>query len=70
MVTRQYIAHVSILIVGFLAIPFLDRSRERDPRRRKAWMAIAVVVLLVWGGLTIYGHVTEPATHTSMTEGK
>ena len=60
----------AIMTVALLAIPFLDRSRERDPRRRKAWMAIAVAALLVWGGLTIYGDVTEPATHTSMTEGE
>jgi ubiquinol-cytochrome c reductase cytochrome b subunit len=55
----------AILVAGLLALPFLDRSRERDPRRRKVWIAIAAVVLLAWGALTIYGHVTVPVSHTS-----
>jgi ubiquinol-cytochrome c reductase cytochrome b subunit len=55
----------AILTVGLLAIPFLDRSRERDPRRRRVWIALAAVVLLAWGALTIYGYVTVPVSHTS-----
>lgn len=54
----------SILVAGLLAIPFLDRSQERDPRRRKLWMALGAVVLLGWLGLTIYGAVTVPVSHT------
>ena len=56
----------AILTVGLLAIPFLDRSKERDPRRRKLWIALGILVLLAWLGLTIYGHVTVPASHTEM----
>ena len=59
----------AILVVGLLAIPFLDRSRERDPRRRRFWIALAAVVLLAWVGLTIYGHVTVPVSHTSKMAG-
>ena len=58
----------AILTLGLLAIPFLDRSKERDPRRRKLWVALAVVVLLAWVGLTIYGAVTVPVSHTGMGE--
>jgi quinol-cytochrome oxidoreductase complex cytochrome b subunit len=58
----------SVLVLGLLAIPFVDRSRERDPRRRQLWIALAAVVLLAWVGLTIYGHVTVPVSHTSHVE--
>ncbi len=53
----------TILIVGLLAIPFVDRSAERDPRRRKLWMALGLAVFLAWLALTIYGHVVAPAHH-------
>lgn len=56
----------SILTVGLLALPFLDRSKERDPRRRRFWVALGIVVLLAWIGLSIYGAVTVPVQHTSM----
>lgn len=55
-----------ILVAGLIAIPFLDRSKERDPRRRKFWIALGALVLLAWVALTIYGHVTVPVQHTSM----
>ncbi len=55
-----------ILALGLLAIPFIDRSPEGDPRRRRAWMVLAAVVLLAWLGLTIYGAVTVPVSHTGM----
>ena len=55
-----------LLALGLLAIPFLDRSKERDPRRRKVWMILAVVVLAAWVGLTIYGAITVPVSHTGM----
>ena len=51
------------LSLGLLAVPFLDRSRERDPRRRPLWMAIGALVLLAWLFLTIYGALTEPVAH-------
>src|SRR5215211_699170 len=58
----------ALLTLGLLAIPFLDRSPERDPRRRKFWIALGAVVLIAWVGLTIYGHVTVPVSHTGMGE--
>ena len=57
-----------ILVAALLAIPFVDRSIERDPRRRRIWIALGAVVLLAWVGLTIYGHVTVPVSHTSMMQ--
>ena len=56
----------AILVTGLLAIPFLDRSDERDPRRRRFWIALGGLVLLAWLGLTIYGAVTVPVSHTGM----
>ncbi len=53
-----------LLAIGLLAIPFVDRSKERDPRRRKLWMALGLIVLLAWVGLSIYGSVTVPVSHT------
>lgn len=53
-----------ILGVGLVALPFLDRSPERDPRRRKLWMALGLLVLIGWAVLTIYGAVTVPVSHT------
>ena len=55
-----------ILTLGLLALPFVDRSAERDPRRRKLWIAVAVVVIAAWAGLTIYGAVSVPVSHTEM----
>lgn len=55
-----------LLVVGLLAIPFLDRSRERDPRRRRGWMVLGLIVLAAWLALTIYGAVTVPVSHTGM----
>lgn len=52
-----------LLTLGLLSVPFLDRSREHDPRRRRAWMAVGTLVLVAWLFLTIYGAVTGPATH-------
>jgi quinol-cytochrome oxidoreductase complex cytochrome b subunit len=53
----------SVLIAGLLALPFIDRSPERDPRRRWLWIALGIIVFLAWLGLTIYGHVVAPAHH-------
>lgn len=52
-----------ILSAGLLAVPFLDRSRERDPRRRPFWIALGVVVLLAFLFFTIYGRLQAPAEH-------
>lgn len=56
----------AIFVTGLLAIPFLDRSEERDPRRRLFWMALGALVILALLGLTIYGKVTVPVRHTGM----
>ena len=53
----------AILSAGLLALPFLDRSRERDPRRRRLWIALGVLVLLAWLTLTIYGRLQAPGEH-------
>jgi quinol-cytochrome oxidoreductase complex cytochrome b subunit len=53
----------AVVTVGLLAVPFVDRSRERDPRRRPIWVAIGALFLVAWVFLTIYGAVTEPAVH-------
>lgn len=53
----------AILVAGLVALPFVDRSPERDPRRRKALIALGLLVFVAWLALTIYGHVTIPAEH-------
>jgi quinol-cytochrome oxidoreductase complex cytochrome b subunit len=54
----------AVVTVALLALPFADRSPERDPRRRKLWIALAVLALAGWVFLTIYGDATIPVTHT------
>ncbi len=56
----------AILVLGLLSIPFLDRSDQRDPRRRKPWMVLAAAVVAAWLALTIYGAVSVPVSHTGM----
>lgn len=53
----------ALLVAGLALLPFLDRSRERDPRRRSPWIGLAALVLLAWAALTIYGYVTVPVSH-------
>ena len=60
---RSLVAAPALLVAGLVALPFLDRSRERDPRRRRAWMALAAVVLVGWAVLTVYGFLTVPVSH-------
>lgn len=52
-----------LLVVGLATLPFLDRSRERDPRRRRLWMALAALVILAWAALTVYAFITVPVSH-------
>lgn len=54
------------LFVGLLALPFLDRSPERDPRKRRVWIAAGAVVVIAWVVLTIVGATTELAEHVGM----
>jgi ubiquinol-cytochrome c reductase cytochrome b subunit len=51
------------LILGLLAIPFLDRSPERDPRRRWPWVGLGVAVIIAWVALTISGWLSEVVSH-------
>lgn len=60
---RALVVMPGLLIAGLAALPFVDRSRERDPRRRRAWMAFGSLVLVVWVFLTIYGFATVPVSH-------
>ena len=53
-----------VLGLGLVAIPFLDRSPERDPRRRRLWVALGLLTLLAWAFLTIFGSATVPVSHT------
>lgn len=56
----------AVLFVGLLLIPLFDRSRERDPRRRKLMVTLGALVLLGWIVLTIVGATTEVASHVEM----
>lgn len=41
----------------FLALlPFIDRSSERHPLRRPIFLTLAIAGILLWLGLTIWGH--------------
>lgn len=55
-----------VLAAGLVAMPWLDRALERDPRRRRLWMALALLALAAWLFLTIYGAATVPVSHTEM----
>ena len=57
-----------LLVLGLAALPFLDRSPERDPRRRRFWIIVGALVLVAWLALTIYGALTVPVSHTGMGE--
>ncbi len=52
-----------LLVAGLVALPFAERGKERDPRRRRPWIALAVLVLLAWAALTVYGFLTVPVSH-------
>lgn len=58
----------AVLLAGLVALPFLDRSPERDPRRRRAWLALGALVLVAWAALTVYGYVTVPVSHVMEME--
>jgi ubiquinol-cytochrome c reductase cytochrome b subunit len=56
----------ALLMLGLALVPFVDRNAERDPRRRRAWVALAAVVVVAWIGLSVYGYVTRPVSHVGM----
>lgn len=53
-----------ILAVGLVAWPFVERSPERNPRRRRLWILLGIAVFVAWAFLTIYGAATVPVSHT------
>lgn len=59
------LAIVGIPVVGvvlLLLIPFIDRNPERHPRRRPVAVAVGVIVVLGWVGLTYAGITSQPVT--------
>ena len=56
----------ALLSLALLLVPLLDRSPERDPRRRRLWVALAAAVLIGWAVLTIVGATTEVVSHVEM----
>ncbi len=45
---------VAILLLALL--PFLDRGKERHPLKRPFFMLVSIGGILIWLGLTIWGH--------------
>lgn len=60
---RALIVAPALLILGLALVPFVDRNAERDPRRRRLWVALAVVVVVALIGLSVYGYLTQPVSH-------
>ena len=56
----------ALLSLALLAVPLLDRSPERDPRRRRLWIGLGALVLLGWTVLTIVGATSEVVSHVEM----
>lgn len=60
----QWLLPASVLpFVLLVALPFVDRSEERDPRRRKAYVIAFFVALVVLFVLTISAILTAPQAH-------
>lgn len=55
-----------LLMLGLALVPFIDRSGERDPRRRRVWVALALGVIVAWTVLSVYGYVSRPVSHVGM----
>ena len=56
----------ALLFTALLVVPALDRSPERDPRRRGLWVALAVLFAVTWIALTVAGATAELASHVGM----
>lgn len=52
-----------ILFAGLAVVPFVDRSRFRSPRRRRALIAVGVFVAVALVFLGVLAAVTTPQTH-------
>lgn len=48
-------AAMTILVVFLLALPFLDRSKERHPMKRKIYLIVIVALIAVWLFFTVLG---------------
>jgi quinol-cytochrome oxidoreductase complex cytochrome b subunit len=51
------------LALLLLALPFIDRSPERDPSLRKKSMAVAIAIVLLLTVLSIMAYVQHFVTH-------
>ena len=49
----------SLLVVVLFALPFIDRSPERNPLKKPVTTIIAVLIILAAVGLTIWGAVAK-----------
>ncbi|MFZ3063074.1 MAG: cytochrome b N-terminal domain-containing protein [Actinomycetota bacterium] len=45
-----------LLFLGLLLWPFIERTKELDPRRRSFAMTVLIIVVVIWLALTIYGY--------------
>jgi ubiquinol-cytochrome c reductase cytochrome b subunit len=50
----------NLMLLGFLALPFLDRNPERRPGRRPVAVAIGLVLVAAIAGLTVLGLMDKP----------
>ena len=53
----------SLAAVVLVMIPFLDRTRTTDPRRRKLILALVIVGYILVFGLTAYAAIKPPQAH-------
>jgi ubiquinol-cytochrome c reductase cytochrome b subunit len=53
----------AILFGALAALPFVDRSPYRSPRRRRVFVALGVLVLVSLIALVLYATVTAPQSH-------
>ena len=63
---RALVVAPALLVAGLVALPFIDRNDERDPRRRRPLMAFAALVLIAWAALTVFAFVSVPVSHVGM----
>jgi ubiquinol-cytochrome c reductase cytochrome b subunit len=54
---------LGVFFLALIALPFLDRGLERNPRRRKITLATSGAVLLGMIGLSIYAWIAPPQMH-------
>jgi ubiquinol-cytochrome c reductase cytochrome b subunit len=57
----------NLLLLLLLALPFLDRSRERAPRRRPFVLAAGAMVVVTASALTVAGWLDAPVNKPTLT---